>query len=57
MTEQQAQQRADDKEQPASEPGPTEKLRDRDPVNADLAVPGAQDPESEIKEEINPNTE
>lgn len=40
-----------------NEPSPTEKLRDRDPVNAGVAVPGAQDPDSEIKEEVNPNTE
>ena len=55
MTEQ-AEQKTNEPER-TNEPSPTEKLRDRDPVNADVAVPGAQDPESEIKEEVNPNTE
>lgn len=52
----QGQQKANQPDE-ATEPSPTEKLRDRDPVNSDIAVPGVQNPESEIKEEVNPNTE
>ena len=37
--------------------GPTEKIRNRHLVDDDLSVPGAQDPDSEIREETNPNTE
>ena len=43
---------------PQDSVGPTEKLRQREPLNSDTAVPGAQKPENEeIKEESNPNTE
>ena len=41
----------------STKPSPTEQLRDLDPVAPEIAVPGAQNPKSEIKEEVNPNTE
>ena len=41
-----------------NELGPTEKLREPDAAEAELSVPGAQNPESnEIKNEQGPNTE
>ena len=41
-----------------NELGPTEKLRETDAAEAELSVPGAQNPESnEIKNEQGPNTE
>jgi hypothetical protein len=41
-----------------NEVGPTEKLRESDKPEAELSVPGAQNPESEeIKDERGPNTE
>ena len=53
---------ANDKEQTSdsanNEVGPTEKLRESDKSEAELSVPGAQNPESEeIKDEKGPNTE
>jgi hypothetical protein len=42
----------------SNELGPTEKLRETDEAEAELSVPGAQNPESkEIKNEQGPNTE
>lgn len=41
-----------------NEVGPTEKLREYDKPEAELSVPGAQNPASEeIKDEKGPNTE
>jgi hypothetical protein len=41
-----------------NELGPTEKLRETKETEAELSVPGAQNPESnEIKNEQGPNTE
>ncbi len=41
-----------------NEVGPTEKLREPDNSEAELSVPGSQNPESEeIKDEQGPNTE
>ena len=41
-----------------NEVGPTEKLRESGKPEAELSVPGAQNPESEeIKDEQGPNTE
>jgi len=57
------QQKAPDEQQPETdsannELGPTEKLREHDSSEAELSVPGAQNPASEeIKDEQNPNTE
>ena len=42
----------------SNELGPTDKLREQDSSEAELSVPGAQNPDSEeIKNEKSPNTE
>ncbi|MEK6282124.1 MAG: hypothetical protein AABN95_17345 [Acidobacteriota bacterium] len=63
MSSNEGHQKARDEDQPqtdsaSNELGPTEKLREHDSSEAELSVPGAQNPESEeIKDEQNPNTE
>jgi hypothetical protein len=62
MNENEAQQKARNSNKQQDEMGPTEKLREQDQSEADTLVPGtrvpgAQNPESEIKDEKNPNTE
>lgn len=56
--ENEGQKRQLDEQQGIVEKGPTERLRESEEQTLGAQVPGAQNPAStEIKEEVNPNTE